>query len=209
MPVATAVVASHRVRKKQATRQAIHEAAFDLVDACGLSQVTIEAISEKAGLAPRTFWSYFASKEDAVVNHDPTRPEALRAALLARPAGEDPLTALRRVLEQEMIERNRDPEPATRRHQLVQREPQLMAAVAAAYDEMARALVEAVAQRIGSPREKDMLPEVLVAAAFGACRVAQQRWADSRCQRPFPELIDEAFAQLAQALAPLVKERQT
>ena len=37
---------SRRERKKQATREAIHEAAFDLAEESGLGAVTVEAISE-------------------------------------------------------------------------------------------------------------------------------------------------------------------
>src|SRR5579862_3444969 len=91
-PAPGALETSHRERKKLATRQAIHEAAFELVDESGLAHVTIEAVSERAGVAPRTFWAYFGSKEDAVLKRDPDRPRSLRQALLARPAGEDPVS---------------------------------------------------------------------------------------------------------------------
>src|SRR5579875_1039070 len=79
---------SHRERKKAATRQAIHDAAFELVERNGLAGTTIEAISDRAGVAPRTFWAYFSSKEDAVINRDPDLPAVLHDALLDRPETE-------------------------------------------------------------------------------------------------------------------------
>src|SRR5579875_1062271 len=91
---------SHRERKKAATRQAIHDAAFELVERHGLAGTTVEAISDRAGVAPRTFWAYFSSKEDAVINRDPELPSVLHDAVVARPAGEDAMTALRAVLEE-------------------------------------------------------------------------------------------------------------
>lgn len=204
----TAVAASHRERKKQATRQAIHQAAFELVDELGLANVTVEAISEQAGVAPRTFWSYFSSKEEAVVNRDPDLARDLRAALLGRPESEDPLTAVRRVLEQHIVERfSASPDPASR-HKLIHREPHLMATVAAIFDEMARALVDTVAERLGTDPEADMFPEVVVFTALGACRVAQQRWAGAGCRQPFTEVVDEAFDKLTAAVAPTMLERQ-
>ncbi len=81
---------SRRERKKQATRQALHEAAFVLVEEHGLAVVTVEAIADRADVATRTFFNYFSSKEEAVLDRDPGRPEALRRALLERPPARTP-----------------------------------------------------------------------------------------------------------------------
>ncbi|MGH9116107.1 MAG: TetR/AcrR family transcriptional regulator, partial [Acidimicrobiales bacterium] len=113
--------ASRRERKKRATRRAIHEAALALCERDGLAAVTVEAITDRADVSPRTFWSYFSSKEDAVLDRDLGRPEALREALLARPASEGAFTALRRVLEADATERVVDGEHFMRRMDLVRR----------------------------------------------------------------------------------------
>lgn len=199
----TAEATSHRERKKRATRRAIHEAAFDLVDRQGLSGTTIEVISEQAGVAPRTFWSYFRSKEDAVIDRDPELAETLRTVLLDRPADEDAVTALRNTLEGYIVDRVVDSERAVRRQQLIRREPQLMAAVAASFEELERALVSALGERLGLEPAASLRPNVLVMAACGACRVAQQRWAEEQGRRPYRALLDQAFAELAAGLAPI------
>jgi AcrR family transcriptional regulator len=196
----TAPPVSHRERKKLATRQAIHDAAFDLVDRHGLSGTTIEAISDRAGVAPRTFWSYFGSKEEAVVNRDPDIPGALATALLARPPREDAFTALRAVLEEFSTDRAIDSKRAVRRGQLIRREPQLMAAVAASFEEIERALVAAMAERLGVDPAADLTPGVLVVAGCGACRVAQQHWSDEGGRRPFREVLWEAYDSLDRGL---------
>ena len=193
---------SHRERKKLATRQAIHEAAFDLVERLGWSGVTVEAISQQAGVAPRTFWAYFSSKEEAVVDWDPGRAEQLRLALLERPVEEDPLTALHRILEDDLLPRMTDRDKALRRFCLIRRDSQLRAAVAANFDEVEQALVSAVAERMGRDPETDMLPGVMVSAAIGACRVVQLRWTGRKGRPSLPELLDEGFAHLAAGLAP-------
>ena len=198
---------SHRERKKLATRQAIHDAAFHLVERHGLAGTTVEAISDRAGVAPRTFWAYFSSKEDAVINRDPDLPDVLHDALLARPAGEDAIGALRAVLEEHVGERLVDSERAVRRQHLIRREPPLMAATAASFDEIERAMVTAVGQRLGLDPAVDLLPGLLVMAAGGACRVAQQRWADEHGGRAFAEILGEAFARLGEGLAPLTTGR--
>ena len=206
--VAEAHATSHRERKKLATRRALHEAAFEMAESQGLAHTTIEAISERAGVAPRTFWAYFASKEDAVLDRDPEWPERLRDALLSRPAGEDALAALRHVLESFLAEKLTDSRRSARRLKLVRREPHLMAAAAANFDEIERSLVQAVAERLGVDPTRDLRPGLLVMVAGGACRVAQQRWADLDGRRPVGELVQEAFDELAEGLEPLVLERR-
>ena len=67
---------------------------MDLAERKGLSAVTVEAITEQAGVAPRTFFNYFASKEDAVINYDPDQLPIVEQALLARPSEETALAAL-------------------------------------------------------------------------------------------------------------------
>jgi AcrR family transcriptional regulator len=198
---------SLRERKKIATRKAIHAAAFDLAERNGLAGVTVEAISDRAGVASRTFWAYFSSKEDAVLDRDPDRPVALRRALVARPADEDALTALRRVLEDDVAARASEADMALRRWELVRREPLLRAAVAVMFDEIERALATGLAERLGRDPEADLLPGVMVSAAIGAFRVAHVRWAALHGDVPIDHLLDDAFEQLTHGLASVVPER--
>ncbi|MGA1836244.1 helix-turn-helix domain-containing protein [Herbiconiux sp. 11R-BC] len=56
-----------RERKKRETARAIEVAAVELAAEHSLSAVTIEAISARADVTSRTFFNYYASKEDAVL----------------------------------------------------------------------------------------------------------------------------------------------
>lgn len=62
-----------RERKKQQTRQALHDAALTLVSAHGLDGVTIEQICADADVSPRTFFNYFSSKAHAALGLDSVR----------------------------------------------------------------------------------------------------------------------------------------
>jgi AcrR family transcriptional regulator len=85
-----------RERKKQRTREQIIEAAMTLFAERGYHATTIADIAEAADVAPRTFFSYFPSKE-AVVFHNVDRDmDALAAALRNRLPGETAFDALRR-----------------------------------------------------------------------------------------------------------------
>ncbi|WP_420369961.1 TetR/AcrR family transcriptional regulator [Curtobacterium sp. L1-20] len=59
-----------RERKKQQTRQALHDAALTLVSAHGLDGVTVDQICADADVSPRTFFNYFTSKAHAALGLD-------------------------------------------------------------------------------------------------------------------------------------------
>jgi len=76
-----------RERKKQATREALREAALRLAVERGPEQVRVEDIAEAAGVSPRTYNNYFASREQAIVAAVTSDREArIAAAVAARPA---------------------------------------------------------------------------------------------------------------------------
>ncbi|WP_026119766.1 TetR/AcrR family transcriptional regulator [Nocardiopsis ganjiahuensis] len=77
-----------RERKKQATREALREAALRLAVEHGPDRVRVEDIAEAAGVSPRTYNNYFASREQAIVSAVTADREArIAAAIAARPAG--------------------------------------------------------------------------------------------------------------------------
>ena len=88
-----------RERKKQRTREQIIDAAMTLFAERGYHSTTIADIAEAADVAPRTFFSYFPSKE-AVVFHNVDRDmDALAGALRNRLPGENAFDALRRWID--------------------------------------------------------------------------------------------------------------
>lgn len=58
---------SLRERKKAETWHAIHDAAADLALDEDTTHVTVESIASEAGISQRTFFNYFATKEDAIL----------------------------------------------------------------------------------------------------------------------------------------------
>src|SRR5262245_7826008 len=98
-----------RERKKQQTRQAIHEAAMKLFAERGFDATTIADIAEAADISPRTFFAYFPSKEEAVFpKYDAAFAEFDRI-LRERPAGTTALDVLREWIE--IAAREHFPEP--------------------------------------------------------------------------------------------------
>src|SRR4029450_3544168 len=85
-----------RERKKAETRRAIQEHALRLFLQKGYDTTTVEEIAAAAGVSHMTFFRYFPTKH-AVVENDAYAP-LIAELIRARPAGEDPLTAIRRAL---------------------------------------------------------------------------------------------------------------
>jgi AcrR family transcriptional regulator len=88
-----------RERKKLRTHRAIAGAALCLFDQRGYEETTISDIAAAAEVSPRTFFSYFPSKDDVVFAEMDERLADVRAGLAARPSGETPLGTFRRVTE--------------------------------------------------------------------------------------------------------------
>src|SRR6202041_319663 len=56
-----------REANKQATRQALQQAADRLFAEHGVTQTTVRDIADAAGVTERTFFRYFGSKEDLII----------------------------------------------------------------------------------------------------------------------------------------------
>jgi AcrR family transcriptional regulator len=86
---------THRERKKQRTREQIVERAMALFDERGFEHVTIAEIAAAADIAPRTFFSYFPSKEDVVFHDFDVIFDSIKQRIDERPDGESTMDALR------------------------------------------------------------------------------------------------------------------
>lgn len=78
----------HRERKKARTRRALLEAAVRLFGERGYEQTTVAEIAAAADVAPRTFFAYFASKEDVLFLHAEDRGQAMLEVIAGRKPGE-------------------------------------------------------------------------------------------------------------------------
>jgi len=204
MTVASEAPVSLRERKKLATRRLLRRAALDLVAERGLSNVTVEDIAGAAGVSPRTFFNYFASKEAALFGGDPDRAADLRERIASGRPGDSALDALRAVLAQDaeaMTEELRslggDPADWLRRMKIARADPHVLAAHAAQMAMIERAIAAGLAARLGTDQETDPYPGVLAAAAVSMVRACLTFWAGAGGVIPLGQLVDAAFEALA------------
>ncbi|HET8601487.1 MAG TPA: TetR family transcriptional regulator [Segeticoccus sp.] len=185
-----------RERKKNQTRRALREAAVELVERHGFEHVTIEQVTDAVDVSPRTFFNYYASKEEALTAADPERVAGMRAVLAQRPAEEPALEALRRAVLTSAAALAEEQVPWQRRLAIIRADPRLLAALARSWWVIERELAEGLAERLDT-EPHDLVPGVLATSAVAALRVAISRWDDT--SRSLPELVNDAFDVLAGA----------
>ena len=156
-----------RERKKQRTREQIIEAAMGLFAERGYHATTIADIARAADVAPRTFFSYFPSKE-AVVFHNVDRDlDALASALRNRPAGETVFDALRRWIDSMFEEWMAEEDEALLRKRLCREDEGLANFQGGVMARIQELLLEAIAEDLGEPQDA-LRPRLVAAAAIGA-----------------------------------------
>ena len=89
---------SLRNRKRARTRQALVEAAATLFERDGYDETTIADIAAAAEIGTRTFFSYFASKEELLFPESDARVRAAVEAIADRGPAEGPAEVLLRAL---------------------------------------------------------------------------------------------------------------
>ena len=198
-----------RERKRLATRRAIQCAVLNLVSERGLDGVTIDEISAVADVSPRTFFNYFASKEDALVGDSPQLPAEESIEAFVNGADADLLDGLGELLVEASELSMQDLGVVQLRRALLKQYPQLfamrMASMHQFEDELdgvvARRLAKddpALAADVAALRQKSRLVTLI---AFAAMRHAWTSWADSDSTTVLADRLRATFANLKTILA--------
>ncbi|MFE7816022.1 TetR family transcriptional regulator [Streptomyces sp. NPDC057433] len=198
-----------RERKKRLTRDALVRASLELFAARGYEGTTVDDITAAVHVSQRTFFRYFASKEE-VAFHVPHLAESLLVdAVQGRPPGEPPLDALRGALREswdgvnQAVEQVVPLELHLRVYRVIESTPALLAAHLRRSSELEERLARVIADREGVDLDTDPRPRVLVAAVCSVIRVAERSWSagDDTGLTALRELTTTHLDQLGPALA--------
>jgi AcrR family transcriptional regulator len=139
-----------RERKKAKTRAAIRQRALRLFREQGYTATTVEQIAEEAEVSPATFYRYFPTKEDVVLQDD---FDVLAMDVFeAQPPGLSAITAMRAALGQTLA--SLTPEERERFRETTELTLTIPEVRARALDELTRAIqvmAESIARRAGLP----------------------------------------------------------
>jgi AcrR family transcriptional regulator len=187
-----------RERKKARTRASIREHALRLFREQGYHATTVEQIAEAAEISPSTFFRYFPTKEDVVIQDD--MDLIALAAFERQPAGLSPVAAFRAAMAEAYA--------ALTEEELVRLEetsvltmaiPELRAR---AVDELSRTIdvfAQSVARRTGRD-PGDLAVRNLAGAVVGVVMSATMPWAEGHHTAEVFERIDAALAHLEAGL---------
>ncbi|SEI22209.1 transcriptional regulator, TetR family [Pseudomonas asplenii] len=193
-----------RERKKLQLREALITAAYELFAVQGFDETRVEDITEKVDVSTRTFFRYFASKEDVVLDYQEAEHQDFMAALSRRPPHEPALTALRHAAVEVVrgcengsygfnADRFMTLQELLRSHPLV-RAKNLQNCVS-----RRDSVVALIARRMGTDPVQDIRPNVLVWALDYAHIAAHDLWKRD-ASAAYSDLLDEIFRIIEQGL---------
>ncbi|GHJ44233.1 TetR family transcriptional regulator [Catellatospora sp. TT07R-123] len=183
-----------RERKKEATRQALHEATLRLALERGFDAVTVDAVADEANVSRRTFSNYFLNKEDALLYGDRARIDGLLERLRARPAGEPPWQALTRSSAAQFAQR-RDPDPNwLGQLRLLRRHPSLLAQQAAIQAAFEQDLAAEIAARDPGHPGEPMRSQIMAAVFLATIRTVAAQWAEQKGRTTLAAAIQAGLA---------------
>jgi AcrR family transcriptional regulator len=188
-----------RDRKKLQTHAALVEAALRLVDERGLAAVTVEEISAAADVSTRTFFNYFASKDEAIIGDPLVEAQGIRERLIAVAPEIPMIGALLLALAPAVAQIQADQDIWKVRVRVIENNPALLPALMARGAGAEIEFIAAIAERARLGPES-AYPQVASAVVGGAFRAAMLRWATGRDPRPLSELVHEAFGMVAAGL---------
>ncbi len=168
-------------RRKAATRLDIARAAAELFTRDGLRATRAEDIARAAGVAPRTFYRYFATKEESVAPLLDAGAHQWAEAVREAPAQLPVPAALRHAVERALT--GDDPANAASLHwvrallRLTEDSPALRAVWSDTCRVSESTLLAILAERVGERGEPRLPLRLLAGTATTAVRVAVETWA--------------------------------
>jgi AcrR family transcriptional regulator len=190
-----------RERKKARTRASIREHALRLFRENGYQRTTVEQIAAAAEVSPSTFFRYFPTKEDLVLQDD--MDTRMVEAFERQPPGLGPIAAVRAAVRQTLDSyTGADLDMIRESTRLSMTVPEIRAR---ALDEFARAIgamTETVAKRAGRPTD-DLAVRTVAGAIMGvvmSITMPWDGWSEGHGFEDAFERIDEALALLEAGL---------
>jgi AcrR family transcriptional regulator len=192
-----------RERKKARTRAAIREHALRLFREQGYAATTVDQIAEAADVSPSTFFRYFPTKEDVVLQDE---MDVIAIGEFEKQPAEMSTVAAFRAASRALFEKLSEEELGRLREtaELTLTVPELRAR---AMDEFARTITDiaqAAARRAGRSPD-DFAVRVLAGALVGVIMAATMPWTEWAEEGPHPDMLEriEKAMELLEAGLPL------
>ena len=202
-PASAASASSLRERTRRAVRAELMEVGMTLFARQGYEETTVEAVAQAAGMSKRSFFRYFPSKEDLVLDSQDAIGEELAEALAARPANEPAWVALRRAFDLIVDRMDTVPGRVETLLLMLNGTPTLMASQLARRSRWRDLLAPHLVGRLsGVTGDVALLQAAALAGAALACYEAvQNAWLAAADRPKARSMMDDAMS----AIAPLAR----
>lgn len=188
-----------RGKRREATRRAIEWIAIGLFEEKGYENVTVADIAAKADISERTFFRYFAGKDDVLFATTDYGTERFKRYLEMRPKSEDPLTAMKAATMRYAHDHDDDLDMLVRRERLAIRNPQIRRWERGKTIFWEPAFVGILQAR--DPEGDPMRHRIIAAAAVLALETGAQECCRQDGQVKLSVLVQQAFDELASIFA--------
>jgi AcrR family transcriptional regulator len=187
-----------RERKKQKTRWSIQEHALRLFQKQGYDQTTVDQIAAAAEISPSTFFRYFKTKEDVVLQDE--YDSIIEHLFISAPADLALIPALRHGLREAFAQMDAaEWGKAVQRGRLMMSVPALRMRL---MDNMVGSMDMigcAIANRTGRAPD-DPWVRARAGALIGAMLAASFAWLNGNCEGDLAELVDSTLTELESGL---------
>jgi len=191
-----------RERTRRAVQAELSEAAQELFLAQGYEATTIDQIADAAGISRRSFFRYFATKEDVVIGKYELHGDDLVAAMRARPLDEPIWDTLRRTFDV-VVSYYSDPhrrDRAALMREIVVSHPALYARYLEKLERIQERLTETLKERAALRGEKtetnDAVIRAVVGSAYACLNTAMRAALTSSDPLSLSARLDEVMAAL-------------
>ena len=183
-----------RDRTRELVRADITEHAMGLFAEQGFDETTVDQIAAAVGISPRSFFRYFATKEDVVMGDFFAYVRHVEAALRARPREEDAFTAWRRAMDKLIEPTKADFQRSLRTVRIMTSTASLRARHLEKHLAWAEVLVPLVAERVppGSFGH-DVPARAIVLCGLTCFDIALTAWAETNGEASLSNLLDTAL----------------
>jgi AcrR family transcriptional regulator len=187
-----------RERKKQKTRWAIQEHALRLIAEQGYEATTIDQIAAAAEISPSTFFRYFPTKEDLIVEDE--YDAVLEEGMSTMDASMPPLEAIREIMRNTLTTMTEaDNAKILERTKLVMAVPALRSRSLENFIRTVDLLCRLVARRTGLAADAVEV-RAFSGAVIGALTAMIDIWVAADGQRDLGGLIDRALSLVSAGL---------
>lgn len=189
-----------RARAREGVRQGVAEIALRLFIQRGFEEVTAAEIARDSGISLRSFFRYFATKEDAALAGLDRSMNIVAAGLAARPADEDVWTSLRhafaKILDEPVLH---DVDPLELARLFIDT-PSLRARRLQKHNAWRHTLLPLLADRLpdrGEGWRDEAVGLAVLSAALGCLDAATEVWVSADGRVPPADALAEAFRGVA------------